>query len=386
MKPDKFITFNQPYISGRELPYIQEVFENEQFQGNGPFTVKCQQLLQEFLDSGPIFLTDSCTSALEMSAMLLRQSGDNEVILPSFTFTTTASAFARAGYKLVFAEVDPTTMMLDPEDVARKTTSNTRAIVPVHYAGYAADLDALTEIAKQTGAALVEDAAQALGSTHGGQKLGTFGNTACFSFHETKNIHAGLSGALVINDQSLLERAGYMWERGTNRQAFISGMADKYTWVEVGGSFYPTEFQAAFLLAQLESFNENLTQRRAIFMRYAQRLASLKEKGRCAFPDSNLYDNANCHAFYIILNSAQEREACRVALNDAGIQAVIHYVPLHSSPVGESMGYKAEDLPITEEYANRVLRLPLHNKLQLDDVDYICDELIQFLDKGSAAQ
>lgn len=366
------ILFNEPYITGNELTYIEEVFSNQHFQGNGPFTKKNQVLLEKYLGIGKVLLTDSCTSALEISALLFRQGQLDEVILPSYTFSSTASAFARAGYRIIFADIDPITMMLDPADVAKKITANTRAIVPVHYAGFAADLEPLIKLAEEANIKLVEDAAQGLGSSHNGRKLGTFGTTACFSFHETKNLHAGLCGALAINDESLIDRATYIWERGTNRQAVLNGLADKYTWVEVGGSFYPSELQAAFLLAQLETLEQNLAERKALYDTYIGGLASLKSQGLVHYMDPAERPGNNFHALVLQFESTKRCDHVRQYLVARDVHAYIGYVPLHSSPVGIAMGYKPEDLPLTEEYATRVLRMPLHNKLTKDDVQYIC--------------
>lgn len=375
MSQTKSILFNEPYISGNELKYIEQVFHNNHFQGNGPFTQKCQGFLEEYLDAQKVLLTDSCTSALEISALLLKQNENDEVILPSYTFSSTASAFARAGYKLIFAEIDPLTMMLDASDVAAKISSRTRAIVPVHYAGFPADLDTLIGIADSSNCELVEDAAQALGSSLNGKRLGTHGTTGCISFHETKNIHAGLAGALIINDQELIDRATCIWERGTNRQAVLRGLVDKYTWVEIGGSFYPTELQAAFLLAQLESLERNLSERSVIFNAYSRLLAEPRSEGKLHYVVPDTESGFNYHAFVVSFNDIGSCERVRKHLVQNRVAAYIGYVPLHSSPVGRSLGYKPDDLPVTEEYAQRLLRLPLHNNLTVSDVERVCELL-----------
>jgi dTDP-4-amino-4,6-dideoxygalactose transaminase len=372
MKTARKIRFNEPYVTGNELGYIEEVFRNKHFHGNGPFTQKAQEFLQDYLGAARVLLTDSCTSALEISALLLKRQDNDEVILPSYTFSSTASAFARAGYKLIFAEIDPLTMMIDPADVAAKLSDNTRAIVPVHYAGFSADLDALGKIAADSDVLIVEDAAQGLGTSYKGKMLGTHGIAGCISFHETKNIHAGLAGALVINDEALVDRATCIWERGTNRQAALKGLVDKYTWVELGGSFYPTEFQAAFLLAQLESLEQNLSERHDIYDSYLHHLAPLLAAKKVHFlmPDEEY--KTNYHAFAVTFNDVATCDRVRMHLVENDVAAYIGYVPLHSSPVGISLGYKAEDLPITEEFSQRILRLPLHNNLTLSDVKRVC--------------
>jgi len=372
---DRKILFNEPYLTGNELAYIEEVFRNNHFQGNGPFTRKAQEFLQDYLGVANVLLTDSCTSALEISALLLKRQDSDEVILPSYTFPSTAAAFARAGFKLIFAEIDPLTMMIDPDDVADKISVNTRVIVPVHYAGFSADLDTLGEIAEAQDVCIVEDAAQGLGTSYKGKKLGTHGITGCISFHETKNIHAGLAGALIINDESLVERATCIWERGTNRQAALKGLVDKYSWVELGGSFYPTELQAAFLLAQLESLEQNLSERRTIYDAYSRRLAPMlaAQKLHCLLPEGEF--ETNYHAVAVTFSDIATCDRVRKYLLEHDVAAYIGYVPLHSSRVGTSLGYTAENLPITEEYSQRILRLPMHNNLTVGDVDRVCNLL-----------
>jgi len=379
----RIIKFNEPYITGNEIDYIKEVFKNNHFQGNGPFTKKVQSLLESYLGVKKVLLTDSCTSALEISALLLKQTDNDEVILPSYTFSSTASAFARAGYKLVFADVDPNDMMISSNSISEKITVNTRVIVPVHYAGLCSDLDPILKLAEAANVDIVEDAAQALGSTYKGQKLGTIGRLGCFSFHETKNIHAGLAGALIINDESLIERATYVWERGTNREAVLNGVADKYTWVEIGGSFYPTELQAAFLLAQLESLDVNLSERKKIYNVYSDNLAGLKMDKSLHFPEAANNQVINYHAFFIVLKSEKECDYVREYLLDHKVSAYIGYVPLHSSPVGIKMGNSCEDLPITEEYSRRVLRLPLHNNMSVEDAENICSYIKEACQHGT---
>jgi len=368
----KTIRFNEPYITGNELGYIAQVFENKHFQGNGPFTRKCQEWLAAYLDAPSILLTDSCTSALEIAALLLKENEFDEVILPSYTFSSTASAFARAGYTLRFADIDPKTMMMDPAVVEALINENTRALVPVHYAGLPCEIEKFVALCDKYNLSLVEDAAQALGTSLNGKKMGTFGRLGCFSFHETKNIHAGLSGALVINDPDLAERATYIWERGTNRAAVLQGVVDKYTWVEVGGSFYPTELQAAFLFAQLESLDDNIDYRCDIYQTYKTLLEPLKSIHGIDFPLAAANVEINYHAFFVVFDSPEQCESVRQHLVGNSIHAYIGYVPLHSSPVGLSMGYQPDSLPITEEYARRVLRLPFHNNMTVEDSNRVC--------------
>lgn len=370
------INFNEPYLAGKELEYIKQVFDNKQFGGNGPFTKNVESLLQERYSVEKVLLTDSCTSALEMSALLLGLGEGDEVILPSYTFSTTASSFLRTGCKLIFAEIDPINMMICPADVERKITKNTKAIIPVHYAGIAADVHSLKSICDEKGLVLIEDAAQALDSYLDGKPLGTFGSLGCFSFHETKNIHAGLSGALFINDSSYAERATSIRERGTNREQVLKGLVDKYSWVELGSSFYPTELQAAFLLAQLESLEDNARKRKSIYDEYHLQLFPLAEKNYLALPVCNPTNEINYHAFFLIFNSEAQADYVRESLAKDGISAYIGYVPLHSSPMGKKLGYMPDDLPVTEEFAKRVLRLPFHNNMDIEDVQYVSEKII----------
>lgn len=368
------IKFNEPFITGNELKYIEDVFTQNQFYGVGKYTAKSTELISKRLDAPNVLLTDSCTSALEITALLLRDRlRDQEIILPSYTFSSTASAFSRAGFDLVFAEIEPGSMMLDQDDVKNKITDRTAAIVVVHYGGYCADLHTLKDICDKNRLYLIEDAAQAFDSYLDGKALGTFGHFGCFSFHETKNIHAGLSGALLINDVSFADRATHIWERGTNRQDVLKGLVDKYSWVEIGGSFYPTELQAAFLYAQLEAIDQNIEERKGIYAAYSAGLSVLRNNEMLFYPDFKKGFSSNYHAFFIILKSEVNCDQIRMHLVDNGVSAYIGYVPLHSSVVGKSMGYKEDSLPITEEYSKRILRLPLHNNLTSDDVDIICD-------------
>lgn len=366
------INFNEPYISGLEKQFVLDVFEQNHFYGNGKYTKKCTEFIEKRLGAQKVLLTDSCTSALEIVALLLRDAGKTqEVILPSYTFSSTASAFARAGFTLIFAEIDPNTMMLDIEDAKRKITQDTVAIIAVHYAGQCCDIEALRTICDDNDLKLVEDAAQAFDSYLDKKAVGTFGDFGCFSFHETKNIHAGLSGALVIGNEKYNDRATHIWERGTNRQEVLKGIVDKYSWVEIGGSFYPTELQAAFLFGQLQSLDKNKSERELIYKTYLESFEPLKKNGKLDFPMFIQGYESNFHAFYIQLPDEATCDQVREFMQKEHVSAYIGYVPLHSSKVGISMGYRDDSLPITEEYAKRVLRLPFHNNLTEEDVNYI---------------
>lgn len=376
------VKFNEPYITGNELPYIEDVFKQKHFYGNGKYTKLCTELIKDRLNVENVLITDSCTSALEITSLLIRDTTiEQEIILPSYTFSSTASAFARAGFKLVFAEIDPETMMLDLKDVNLKISNKTAAIVVVHYGGYCAEISMFKEICIKNNIKLVEDAAQAFDCYLDGKALGTFGDFGCFSFHETKNIHAGLSGALLINDPNLLSRATHIWERGTNRQEVLKGIANKYTWVEVGGSFYPSELQAAFLYAQLESIDNNIAERKKIYESYISCLTDLRNKDKLSYPELQCGYESNYHAFFVIFNSEAECDKVREYLVDNNVFAYIGYVPLHSSPVGLSMGYSIESLPLTENMAKRVLRLPFHNNLTEENINEVCNLVRTCLDE-----
>ena len=366
------ITFSVPYVTGNEINYLSQVIAGGHFAGNGPFTARCQELLERRYGPACVLLTHSCTAALEMSALLLDLTPEDEVIIPSYTFSTTASSFLRTGAKIVFCEVDAETMMVDVDDIARRIKNKTRAIVPVHYAGIACDLDSIMALAGSKGIEVVEDAAQGLESFLHGKALGTFGRFGCISFHETKNLHAGLAGALYINEAQDIDRATFIWERGTNRQKQLKGLVDKYTWVEVGSSFYPSELQAAFLLAQLEAIDRNKAERSVIHETYMEHLTPLAEKGLLQLPRIDADRKLNYHALFVSFPSQSECDRVRNELKKHGIMAYIGYVPLHSSPMGRKLGYRPEDLPITEAMAARVLRLPFHNSLSRQDVQAVC--------------
>ena len=369
------IRFNEPFMTGNEITYLTEVCQGGQFGGNGPFTKRVERLLEERFGVAHVLLTHSCTAALEMAALLLDLGPGDEVILPSYTFVTTASAFLRTGVRLVFCEVDPGTMNIDVADVAQRITPRTRAIVPVHYAGRGADVPGLLALAQPRGIHIVEDAAQGLGAALGGRPLGTLAPLGALSFHETKNLHCGLGGALFINDSSLFDRAEDVWERGTDRGKMYKGLIDKYSWVELGSSFYPSELQAAFLLAQLEALDRNAAERTALAERYEVGLRPLHDKGLIRLPSTMPQQQTNHHAVFFTLPSGAEADRVRHTLVAQGVQATIHYLPLHSSKMGLKMGYRPEDLPITEAYAPRLLRMPLHLRMTLGDVDTVVETL-----------
>lgn len=374
------IKFNEPFITGNELPYLQQVIDNGQFAGNGPFTKKVQDFLEQQLDVSHVLLTHSCTAALEMMPLIYDIGPGDEVIIPSYTFVSTASAFVRAGAKVVFCEIDPATMNIDIDDALARITSNTKAIVPVHYGGIPVDTEKIREEIAGSGINIFEDAAQALFSRKNGQPCGSFGELAAFSFHETKNLHSGLGGALIVNDVEKFDRAEDIWERGTNRTKLFKGLVDKYSWVELGSSFYPSELQAAFLLAQLEGYETNLSERGRIYSTYESYFSTHPTvSGYMPVVDANV--SLNFHSYFLVFSSEEECDFVRTGLKEVNIFAYIGYVPLHSSPYGMEMGNAPEDLPVTEEYAKRVLRLPFHNNMSEEDVVRTAETVVHLVEK-----
>ncbi len=373
------IRFNEPFLTGHERANLDAVLASGQFAGNGPFTKRAQAQLQVRTGAPHALLTHSCTGALELAAMLLDLQPGDEVLMPSFTFVSTATAFMRTGATVRFCEIDPATMTLDVADAARRLTPRTKAIVPVHYAGVGADMAGVLALARAHGLAVVEDAAQGLDAARDGRSLGTFAPLAALSFHETKNIHCGLGGALLVNDDALFDRAEDMWERGTDRSKMFKGLVDKYSWVSPGSSFYPSELQAAFLSAQLEAVDVNSARRKAIWARYAEGLAHLGQAGLLALPQVPDGVRGNGHAFFVLLPTGQQADAMREALCAQAVQVTIHYVPLHTSKMGAQLGYAPDDLPVTRSAAERLLRLPLHFGLTDRDVDQVVAAVDGFL-------
>jgi len=352
------IPFNRPHLTGRELAYIQQAAAAGQLAGNGRFTKRCQSWLEERLGATRALLTHSCTAALEMSALLIDLQPGDEVIMPSFTFVSTANAFVLRGARPVFVDIRPDTLNLDERLVEAAITRRTKAIVVVHYAGVACDMDRLMEIATRRGIVIIEDAAHGLLSRYQGRALGSFGQFATFSFHETKNVISGEGGALVINDARFAERAEILWEKGTNRSKFFRGQVDKYTWVDVGSSFLPGELTAAFLWAQLEQAESITTARLAIWNQYLEASSALVPFGlRMPIVPADCTHNA--HLYYVLLPSQVNQAEVLRDLNARGVNAVFHYVPLHSSPAGQRYGRTAGSLDVTDDYSHRIVRLPL---------------------------
>ncbi len=377
------IPFNKPFIVGNEMAYIRDaVITNGHISGGGSFTKRCHSWLSQNLGNCRAFLTNSCTSALEMAAIMIDLKPGDEVIMPSFTFVSTANAFALRGARPVFVDIRSDTLNIDESLIPSAVTSRTRAIVPVHYAGVACEMDAILETARNNGLVVIEDAAQALLSTYKGKFLGTIGHIGCLSFHETKNIISGEGGAVLINNDSgrnLMEMAGIIWEKGTNRKAFSEGSTDRYTWIRLGSSFLPSEIGAAFLLAQLECAHRIVENRRMLATVYYRSLEPLEKSGFVKLP-ANLAEGAtsNGHMFYILTDSARERSRLIAFLAQRGISALFHYVPLHSSPAGKKYGRIAGPMTVTNDISERLLRLPLYFEMEPEDVETVSEAIREF--------
>lgn len=354
------IPFNKPYMTGRELGYIAEAHAAGHLSGDGAFTKRCHALLESLTGSGRALLTHSCTAALEMAAFLLDLEPGDEVIMPSFTFVSTANAFVLRGAVPVFVDIRPDTLNIDESLIEAAITPRTRAICVVHYAGVSCEMDAILDIAARHGLKVVEDAAQGILSTYKGRRLGSIGHLGALSFHETKNVISGEGGALLVNDPALRERAEIIREKGTNRSKFFRGQVDKYTWVDVGSSYLPGEIVAAFLAAQLEEAEAITARRLAIWQRYHEWAAAHEEQGRIRRPLIPEGCTHNAHMYYVLFGSLEARTAFIDGMKAAGIGVVFHYVPLHSSPAGMRYGRMAAPaLPETDHAGARLVRMPM---------------------------
>ncbi|MCP4624393.1 MAG: dTDP-4-amino-4,6-dideoxygalactose transaminase [bacterium] len=373
------IPFNKPFIIGNELDYIKKaMYENNHLAGNGPFTAKCQQWIEQRIGCRRALLTHSCTGALEMAAILCGIGNGDEVIMPSFTFVTTASAFALRGAKPVFVDIRPDNLNLDANRLSEAIKPRTRAIVPVHYTGVACDLDHICRIAEAHGLYVIEDSAQGFLSYYKGRALGSIGHVGCLSFHETKNIISGEGGALMVNDAKLLERAEIIWEKGTNRSQFRRGLVDKYTWQDLGSSFAPSELVAAFLWAQLEYAEAICAKRKSLFDRYFERLQPLADAGCFQLPHIPKFLNHSGHIFYILTKSLKERTQLIRFLAAHEIYAVFHFVPLHSSKAGKKYGYARGRMAVTDDASERLLRLPMFYEMTESELDQVVDTFFKF--------
>ncbi|HDR9055572.1 TPA: dTDP-4-amino-4,6-dideoxygalactose transaminase [Burkholderia vietnamiensis] len=372
------IPFNKPFVIGKELFYIAQAVMNGSISGDGVFTKRCQRWLEESLDCHKALLVHSCTAALEMAAMLIDIGPGDEVIMPSFTFVSTANAFVLRGAVPVFVDIRPDTMNLDERLVEAAITPRTKAIVAVHYAGQPCAMAALKSICERHGLRLIEDAAQAILAYDGDKALGTIGDLGCLSFHETKNVICGEGGALLINDPALVERAEILWQKGTNRHAFFRGQVDKYTWVDIGSSFLPSELSAAFLFAQLEQAGSINAQRRRLYAKYQELLQPLERQGYVDLPIVAGGKAENAHLFYLLCNDIAERTALIEYLQERDISAVFHYVPLHDSPAGQRYGRAHGELPVTQSVSARLLRLPLFAEMTEAEVGRVCEAVTGF--------
>jgi len=355
----QFIPFNKPYMTGRELEYIAQAHANGHLSGDGPFTKRCHAWLEQRTGCRKALLTHSCTAALEMAAILLDLQPGDEVIMPSFTFVSTANAFVLRGAVPVFVDIRTDTLNLDESLIEAAITPKTRAICVVHYAGVGCEMDAIMEIAHRNDLYVVEDAAQGILSTYNGRPLGSIGHLAALSFHETKNVISGEGGALLINDERLIARGEIVREKGTNRSKFFRGQVDKYTWVDLGSSYLPGEITAAFLAAQLEHADEITSQRLSIWKQYFDWGAPFEASARLRRPVVPEHCTHNAHMFYLLMPDLERRTAFIAHLKACDVGAVFHYIPLHSSPAGRRFGRAATELPVTDATSNRLVRLPL---------------------------
>lgn len=357
------IPFNKPSLIGRELEYIADAVKSGKISGDARYTQKCHSYFEETLGVPKVLLTTSCTHALEMAAILLALQPGDEVIIPSFTFVSTANAVVLRGATPVFLDIRPDTLNLDERLIEDRITPRTKAIVVVHYAGVACEMDTIMEVAARHNLAVVEDNAHGLFGTYKGKFLGTFGAMATQSFHETKNFTCGEGGALLINDPVLIERAEIIREKGTNRSRFFRGMVDKYTWVDIGSSYLPSDVLAAYLYAQLEARDEIQSRRKRIWNTYREHLGEWAALHGVRLPIVPDYCEHPYHIFYLLMPSLEMRQAFIEHLKSYGILSVFHYLPLHLSTMGRSFGGRAGDCPITEDISDRLVRLPLYNDL-----------------------
>ena len=375
------INFNNAPLVGSEKKYISQAIDSGKICGDGKFTHSCNKWIEEKANVSKALLTTSCSSALDMAAILTAVEPGDEVILPSFTFVSTANAFVLRGAKLVFVDIRPDTQNIDEKLIEEAITDRTKVIVPVHYAGVGCEMDKIMDIAHSYKLIVVEDAAQGVMSTYKGKALGSIGDYGCFSFHETKNYSMGEGGALLIRDEDKVERAEIIREKGTDRSRFLRGQIDKYTWVDMGSSYLPSDINAAFLFAQLEEADEINNSRLRCWNVYYNLLKDLQESGCIELPVVPENCTHNAHMFYIKAANLEERSELSAYLIEKGIGSAFHYVPLHSSPAGEKFGrFSGEDRYTTETY-ERLLRLPMYYGLKEDEVEYICNKIKDFYQK-----
>ncbi len=371
------IPFNKPYLAGKEAHYLYQAVYSGKLSGNGMYTKKCHKYFEDKYGFKKTLLTSSCTDALEMAAILIDIQPGDEVIMPSYTFVSTANAFVLRGASIIFADSSPHNPNIDVDKIEQLITPRTKAIVPVHYAGIAVDMDKLMKIAKKHNLFVIEDAAQAIDSFYDGRPLGGLGHLGALSFHDTKNIISGEGGMLIINDEKFIERAEIIWEKGTNRAAFSRREISKYGWVDIGSSFLPSEIMAAFLFAQLESMDQIQKLRIDLWNQYYSSLRSLKDSGLLQLPFLPEYATNNAHMFYLVCKNEKERNELLSFLNSRGIEAIFHYLGLHKSPYYK-IKYNGEPLQYSDYYEAGLIRLPLFCELTEDEVNYISSSIFEF--------
>ncbi|MEK6303269.1 MAG: dTDP-4-amino-4,6-dideoxygalactose transaminase [Acidobacteriota bacterium] len=380
------IPFNKHFITGKEAGYISQAISSGSIAADGPFTRNCARLLEDRFGIHKVLMTPSCTAALEMAAMLCDLGPGDEVIMPSFTFVSTANAVARAGAKPVFVDIRPDTLNIDEQQIEAAITANTKAIMPVHYAGVACEMDKIMATANKHGLLVIEDAAQGVNAFYNGRVLGSIGHLGAYSFHDTKNYISGEGGALCVNSPEMVDRAEIIREKGTNRSQFLRGEVDKYTWVDVGSSYLPSELACAFLFAQLEAIDEITARRRAVYESYRRLISPLEEDGLVILPRVPQGCEINYHIFCVLVPDEATRNGLMAHLKHNGISAVFHYVPLHTSPMGARLGYRAGDLPATEDLSGRLLRLPFFPELTAEDQLRVVNCVREFLEQRSESR
>jgi len=375
------IPFNKAFHTGKEQEFIQDAIRKNHISGDGYYTKLINKFIQEKFNINRALMTTSCTHALDMAAMLIDLKPGDEVILPSYTFVSTVNAIVLRGAIPVFIDIVPSTLNIDSNKIEDKITKRTKAIFPVHYAGVGCEMDLIMDIAQKHDLYVVEDAAQGVNAKYNGQYLGSIGHIGSYSFHETKNYSCGEGGAITINslNQELIERAEIIREKGTNRSKFFRGQVDKYTWVDIGSSYLPSDILAAFLWAQFQELDNINELRRTIYNRYYETLLPYEERGILRLPVIPPNCESNFHMFYILLPDENRRNEVIYKLKVKGINSVFHYIPLHSSPMGQQFGYKVGDLPITEDLSSRLLRLPMYAGMTMDEQEYVLENLQSIL-------
>lgn len=371
------IPFNRQNLFGKEFEYIKDAYDNKKISGDGKYTKLCDKFMEDEFSAKKVLLTTSGTHALDMAAILAGIKPGDEVILPSFTFVSTANAFVLRGAKPVFCDIREDNLNIDETKIEALITDKTKAIAPVHYAGVACEMDTIMDIAKRHHLYVIEDAAHAVNAKYKEKYLGTIGDIGCFSFHETKNYSMGEGGAIILNNDKFIEEAEIVREKGTNRSKFFRGQVDKYTWVDIGSSYLPSDINAAILWAQFDHFDDIQNQRLHIFYKYGELLKDLSDKGYFRMPIINDFATANGHMFYILLNDGETRDKLLKFLNDSGVNAVFHYLPLHDS-IFYKEHYGKLSLPVTESLSARLLRLPLFYTLKDEEIEYVSEKIHEF--------